>query len=105
MAAIQKVVLLQSSNSFRARPAYVVAEPGDKIRFLNFTGATVNLSFPDDLFSSKTIVANGGWDATVPADALAGPHVYRGDVGGGSNNLDGESSPEIIIDRFSVAQA
>jgi hypothetical protein len=107
MAAIQKVVLLKLGNAYKARPAYIVAEPSDKIRFLNFTDASIVLSFPNGPFTSgSTLVAGGGWDATVPSTAAAGRYVYEGSVSGGANNpLEGESSPEIIIDRFGLTGA
>jgi hypothetical protein len=107
MAATHKIVLLKFEDVYKARPAYVVAEPSDKVRFLNFTDATIELTFPDGLFDSggHTLAAGGGWEATVPSDAAAGHFVYAGTVSGAVNSqLQGESSPEIIIDRFGLPQ-
>jgi hypothetical protein len=107
MAATHKVVLLKIEDLYKARPAYVVAEPSDKIRFLNLTDATVELTFPGGPFASgHTLLAGGGWEATVPSEAVAGHFKYVGNVTGvASAQLQGESSPEIIIDRFGLPQA
>jgi hypothetical protein len=50
------------------------------------------------------VASGAGWEATVPSNATAGRHVYIGNVGGTSMTVEGESSPEIIIDRFSSGQ-
>ena len=107
MAATHKIVLLKFADLYKARPAYIVAEPSDKIRFLNFTDATIELTFPNGPFDTgHTLLAGGGWEATVPSGAAAGHFQYAGAVTGAVNSeLQGESSPEIIIDRFGLPQA
>lgn len=106
MPTIQKVVLRNVYAVYRARPAYVVAEPEDTIRFLNVSDRSIVLSFPNGPFASgATIAPGGGWEATIPSNAAAGFFAYVGTVIGLTDTtVQGESSPEIIIDRFGSSQ-
>ena len=72
MAAFQKIVLLKREPVVVARPSSVVAEPGDKIRFLNLSDVSIELAFPNGPFAAGNTVAAGSfWDVAVPANRHA----------------------------------
>jgi hypothetical protein len=98
---VQKVFLLSvgtTSITYRARPAYIPVVPGDQVKFVNRTGQTVQLTFPAGLFAKPlTSIDNTGAEALIVQDVADGRYPYQGVVNGAP--VEGESSPEIIVDR------
>jgi hypothetical protein len=95
-----KVLLLKiAPDNYRARPAYQPAAPGEDVRFVNLTGGTVVITFPAGLFTQDTLtLAQGTKNTLTVRDQLPdGRYVYAAQVGG--VDVQGESSPEIIVDR------
>lgn len=95
-----KVVLLKiAAGNYRARPAYQPATPGEDVRFINLTGGTVVITFPGGLFTQDTLtLADGAKNTVTLRDQLPdGRYAYAAQVGG--VDVQGESSPEIIVDR------
>jgi hypothetical protein len=98
----------QGRVTYRARPAYAGVVPGQKVRFANFARATIELSFEPGLFDrdAVTIEHDGYQDLEVRREK-PGRSPYKGRVIKGApsqdeatrDQLQGESSPEIIIDR------
>jgi len=96
---MQTVVILNvGSASFKARPAYAVTKPGEQVKFSNYTGQIVTLTFPTGLFDkNQLILSNGVKDTLTVQDVADDRYTYTGDVNG--VEVVGESSPEIIVDR------
>jgi hypothetical protein len=98
-----KVVLLKvGTNSYKARPAYQPTAPNEEIRFINLTEDEVVMTFPAGLFESTTLtLAAGAKGSRTVLDQLGdGRYTYTARVGGANGVVvDGESSPETIVDR------
>jgi plastocyanin len=95
-----KVFLLSVGvNEYRARPAFTAVAPGNRVRFVNLTGGSVVLTFSGDVFDKTTLtLTSGGKDTVTVQDRPDGRYAYTGLVNGNSP-VQGESSPEIIVDR------
>ena len=97
--AIQTVVIRQAGTVFRARPTPLITKPGEQVKFSNYAGATVVLTFPTGLFDQDqlTLTVASNKNTVTAQDVADGPYPYEGSVNG--QPVLGESSPEIIIDR------
>lgn len=89
---------LPGNVTYRARPAYTPVTPGDLVKFVNRTGLPVDLSFPAGVFAKpSTSISNAEADIMLVMDVPNERYAYSGTVGG--QPVQGESSPEIIVDR------
>ena len=97
--ATHTVVVLNQGTSFRARPPYAVVKPDDQVKFSNYSGQVVSLTFPSGLFAGKDqlTLSTGSKDTLTVQDVGDGRYPYNGVVNG--MPVEGESSPEIIVDR------
>lgn len=98
-----KVLLLRVETpavSFRARPAYLGVDKGDSVRFINFTEAPVVLEFEQGVLepAAGELGVNGEKEFSVVSSTRR-RSPYSGKVAGATDSLEGESRPEIIIDR------
>lgn len=95
-----RVILLTSGMVHRARPAYAPVAPGDQVRFVNLIDGNVTLRFPHGLFDRDELnLSFRAKDVLTVLDADDGRYPYTGDVNGQPNVLQGESNPEMIVDR------
>jgi hypothetical protein len=98
-----RVLLLKvGTNSYKARPAYQAAAPTEEIRFINLTEGEVVITSPPGLFNEETMTLAAGTKVsrTVLDQLSNGRYPYTARVGGVNGVIvDGESSPEIIVDR------
>lgn len=101
--ALHRVVLLKdrdNPNLYKARPAYPAASRTDKVRFVNLTQGQVTIQFPDgDPFGQGPLTIGIGTrsaDLVILDNVPDGRYRFVGTVNG--QEIQGESSPEIIID-------
>lgn len=103
MAQLLRVLILESGGAIKARPAYAAAAPPDRVRFVNLTPHNVTLQFVGDTpFDDHTIVlgphgSGSKVEKVVRSDAADARYPYQSTING--HPLQGESDPEIIIDR------
>lgn len=101
-ATLHRVLLLKDGSVNKARPAFLAVAPGDQVRFVNHTQAVVAITFTGGVFEQPTVQLEAGTGAKSPdltvVSSVTGRYPYTGTVGGGQIVIQGESSPEIIID-------
>ena len=98
--ALHTVVILDAGLIFKARPTPLIVQPGDMVKFSNYAGGTVSLTFEPGLFEKDQVSLGGtsnSKDTVTVRDLPDGRYPYRGWVG--AIPVLGDSSPEIIIDR------
>lgn len=94
------VIFIRRGGQYRAVPPAHAAPPTDAtVCFRNLTGSPVRVWFPGDfLRGSPTEIAH---DATqcFEINAAAGAYTYAAQVTATNEFVEGNSPPEIIIDR------
>jgi hypothetical protein len=97
------VIFVQRGSQYRAVPPSHKAHPFTKpgVSFYNLTGHTVWVWFPEDflLGSPSPIADNAERTFDVNPEAAPGAHAYSAYVVGPNEFVEGNSPPEIIIDR------
>ena len=97
--AVQTVVIFSAGLVFKARPTPLITKPGEQVKFSNYCGGTVVLTFQSGLFDQDqvTLDQTSNKSTLTVQDVADGRYSYAGSVNGVP--VLGESSPEIIIDR------
>jgi hypothetical protein len=93
-----KVFLLNFGAIVKARPAFTPVAPNDKVKFVNRAGGAAHLQFTGGVFNVANLTVDDGQSQIVTVQSVNdGRYSWSGTVNG--IPVDGESSPEIIVDR------
>ena len=98
------VIFHRSGSKYRADPPSHKAHPNTKpnVCFRNLTGYPVWVWFPGDfLIGSPALIVGADEDRcfNVNPEAAAGSYAYSAYVVGSNEFVEGNSPPEIIIDK------
>lgn len=96
------VSFVPHGSRYRAQPPSHVARPYLKgtVTFRNYTGSAVDVFFPGGfLFGGPSTIGAGREETYTIADNTDGVYPYAAYVVDAKQFVEGNSSPEIIIDR------
>lgn len=97
------VIFVQRGSKYWAVPPRYKAHPFTKpgVSFYNLTGHPVSIWFPEDFLVGSPSLIPDREERTyeVNPTATAGPHPYAAYVAGPDEFVEGNSPPDIIIDK------
>lgn len=96
------VSFVPHGSRYRAEPPSHVARPYAKgtVTFRNYTRSAVDVFFPGGVLTGgPPTIAAGGEETYTIAELAAGVYPYAAYVVDAKQFVEGNSSPEIIIDR------
>jgi hypothetical protein len=113
--AVVRMAALKNRNArrtgdplYKIRPPYVIIGKGDTVRFLNLTGADIEVAGPDLSFgkgrSGASLKLPAGGSTTIKHPGRRGQFPFTvkhrsNQRGSFTCEIHGESSPEIVVDQ------
>jgi hypothetical protein len=82
-------------------PSYTAPPTADSVCFRNLTGSVVRVWFPGDFLLGSPLNLDNGETRCIDINPQAAPgaYTYAAQVAGANDFIQGNSPPEIIIDR------